>query len=435
MDYVLFVPGIMGTRLATPAGEEVWPPTPAETQFGYGRTDKLVRPDLKVGDLVRKVWCVGIYDPLIDQFKEIGFPEQPAGGKQLVLFPYDWRLDLEGTADLLAARLGQLAGSGANSIIVVAHSMGGLVARLALEATKNANAAWMPKVKALITLATPHLGAPLALARILGLDGALGISPADMRVIANDPRYPSAYQLLPAPGEAACWDLRTENLAAVDIYDPASAPALGLDPGLIQRVRFVHDVLGAGNAPKHIRYFFFAGTGHTTCTRINIATGSSVLTLTDDGGDGTVPLWSALPRSLQKQLVGGDHTGFFTKDAFKAVFYRLLGATFKKPPLEAAEKVELSVHSLVITTKEPVDLLLMPQGSSGTFEGSLQLERADDETRPFVSAGPPIPVHYDGPAVPQLNFKLRPITQPGQYRVRYSGQPGGSDWVFFAVGR
>ena len=49
MRCVLFVPGIMGTVLSTPDGEEVWPPTPLEVTFGYKRKQKLLREDL-VGD-------------------------------------------------------------------------------------------------------------------------------------------------------------------------------------------------------------------------------------------------------------------------------------------------------------------------------------------------------------------------------------------------
>jgi len=57
MKCVLLVPGTMGSVLSTPAGEEVWPPTPLEVATGYKRKQKLLQDDLVVGDIVREVSC------------------------------------------------------------------------------------------------------------------------------------------------------------------------------------------------------------------------------------------------------------------------------------------------------------------------------------------------------------------------------------------
>lgn len=434
MDCIVFVPGIMGTRLSAPGGDEVWPPTVLETQLGYQRKAELMRDDLVVGDIIRNVWCAEIYEPLIAQLKDIGYPEA-GGAKRLVLFPYDWRRDLENTAALLAERLRKVAADGATSITLVSHSMGGLICRLVLESGTYAGESWFPKVKALLTLATPHLGAPLALARVLGLDGALGISGADFREFAGDRRFPSGYQLLPAPGEAACWDAESSDLQPLDIYAAGTASRLGLKPELLARARFVHDTLRAGTAPDHVRYFLFAGVGHKTVTRINVGDDGARLTTTDDAGDGTVPLWSALPRSLQKQLVPGDHSGFFKSKAFKAVFYRLLGASFPIPPLMAAETVELSVQSLVLRPDQPIDALLAPLEPVARIEGSIIIERTDDPEKPFKRFRDPAKVVYMGPETPQLKLLLPPLGETGQYRATFLGEPGRSEPVVFAVAR
>ncbi len=42
MDCVVLIPGIMGSQLQMPDGEEIWPPTLLETQFGFGRKAKLL---------------------------------------------------------------------------------------------------------------------------------------------------------------------------------------------------------------------------------------------------------------------------------------------------------------------------------------------------------------------------------------------------------
>lgn len=432
MEAVIFLPGIMGCVLKTPQGETVWPPTPLETQFGYKRTDELLRDDLVVTDVVRSVLCFGVYQPLIDQLHDIGFSEgDPA--KRLEIFAYDWRRDLEGTADLLAARMASVAQAGADAITLVAHSMGGLVARLALESGKFDTEPWFGKVVGLFTIGTPHLGAPLALARVLGMEGALGISGADFRKLANDSRYPTGYQLLPAPTEEACWDIRPGMLPPIDIYDPVAAQGLGLDPVLMARARFVFDTLAAGSPPKHVRYFYFAASGHQTPTRLNVGSAGKVLTRTDDAGDGTVPLWSALPRSKQKQVVIGEHASFFTERAFKAVFYRLLGKSFPAPPVALAGMVALSVHAIMMKPNERVEVVLVPGEPTGQIGGTLVLERTEDEGVSFSEARAPVQVSYSGPEVPKLTLRLPPIAEPGLYQLRFLGQPGSSDPARFAV--
>lgn len=433
MDCVVFVPGTMGSVLATPEGEEIWPPTAGETQFGYKRTAKLLRPDLVVGDIVRTVLCFGVYRPLIEQLKDIGFAESGPGNR-LHVFPYDWRQDLEGLAEQFAQRLTAISKTGVSTITIVAHSMGGLVARLALESGKYDAEPWFPKVKSFITLGTPHLGAPLALARILGMDSALGISGPDFQRIASDRRYPSGYQLLPPPMEGTCWDIANLTLRPLNIYEPAVAARLGLDPVLLARAKFVHDTLAEGTAPAHTRYFYFAGTGHKTATRINVGTAGNQVTRSDDAGDGTVPLWSALPVTGQKQLVVGEHSKFFTQSAFKAVFYRLLGKTFSQPPLSiAGQTLDLSVQAPIIPKAREVELLLICAVPVTEINGEVTFERTDDPANPWVTFRAPVPVAYSGPPLSQLRLLLPETGEPGLFRITFNGQPSGAEPVFFAA--
>ncbi|QCI68359.1 lipase/acyltransferase domain-containing protein [Phreatobacter stygius] len=434
MKCVVFVPGTMGSILSTPDGEEVWPPTPLEVAFGYKRKQKLLREDLVVGDIVREVSCFDVYKPLLDTFGAIGFKEGGSGDR-LHLFAYDWRRDLEALAAQLAARLDALPAN-ATSIAIVAHSMGGLVGRLALEAGKFDTRPWFRKVNAFMTLATPHLGAPLALARILGLDSAMGISAADFREIAADRRYPSGYQLLPAPGEAACWDIKAGGtLGELNIYDPTVAGSLGLDPVLVARAAWVHATLAKAKAPAHIRYFYFAGTGHKTATRVNVGSSSKQVTRSEDAGDGTVPMWSALPKSAQKQLVVGEHASFFSETTFNAVFFRLFGKNFPTPPLGAAgtETAALSVQSLTIGKSDEVELVIAPSAPVVSVKGKVVLESSDGPGKPFTAFGAALKVSYSGPPIPILKLRLPAIGKPGFYRVRFVGKPSAQRPVQFAV--
>lgn len=435
MTHIVFVPGTMGSELILPNGEVVWPPTAGETQFGYNRTDKLLVPDLRVGDIVRAVWCVGVYRPLIATFEKMGFKEGGANPK-LTVFAYDWRLDLELLAGQLAAHLAQVAArlGPDQDIAIVAHSMGGLIARLALETGTFATQPWFPRIKMLATLGTPHLGAPLALARILGLDSAMGISGADFRRLAADRRYPSGYQLLPPKGEAPCWDVTgTGSLPALDIYDPAVAARLKLDKPLLKRAQWVHDRLAKGKRPGHVRYFQFAGVGHSTATRVNVGTMAMNTTLSADAGDGTVPLWSAAPLAGQKQTVPGNHTDFFTHDYFKAVFYRLFGKTYRVAPLGAAPVMRLSVADLVMPADRPVEVVLLPALPVSHIAGRLTVDRTETPDGPWVTFRGPTPLAYDGPETRSMIVTLPAMGQGGLYRIGFEGTPTVSEPAMFAA--
>ncbi|MBB2701465.1 UNVERIFIED_ORG: pimeloyl-ACP methyl ester carboxylesterase [Rhizobium esperanzae] len=434
MRCVVLVPGTMGSVLSLPDGEEVWPPTPLEVTFGYKRKQKLLRDDIVVGDIVREVSCFDVYKPLIDTFAAVGFKEGGSGDR-LHVFSYDWRRDLELLADQFAGRLDTLPDS-VTSIAIVAHSMGGLICRLVLETGKFENKPWFGKINTFMTLATPHLGAPLALARILGLDSALGISAEDFREITADQRYPSGYQLLPAPGEAACWDINAEStLAELNIYNPAVATRLGLDPSLIARAAWLHETLARGKAPAAIRYFYFAATGHKTATRLNVSSISKLVTRSEDAGDGTVPMWSALPVSGQKQLVVGEHTSFFTDTTFKAVFFRLFGKHFPTPPtgVAGAETAELSVQSLSIRKDEEIELVIAPSAPVTKVESKIILESTEAPDNPFMPFGAGFDVRYSGPSIPFLKLRLPAVGKPGFYRIRLVGRPFETKPVQFAV--
>ncbi len=81
-------------------------------------------------------------------------------------FAYDWRQNNTISALMLQSMLAALnKANSIGTIWFVAHSMGGLVARAYLEAIGSGDA-WFSKIQGLVTLGTPHLGAPLALSAI-----------------------------------------------------------------------------------------------------------------------------------------------------------------------------------------------------------------------------------------------------------------------------
>jgi pimeloyl-ACP methyl ester carboxylesterase len=255
----------MGCRLAKPGindrpGEEVWPPTIIEFVTGYERLDDLLRGDLVATGILGNVSFKAVYSPLEALIAESGF--LPDGTEKFSApFIYDWRRDIIETAERLAEHLDQVAREGADEITIIAHSTGGLVARLALEDPRSQGRRGISRTVLLVTVGTPHSGAPLALARALGLDGGVGISATGFKRISTDPRYPSGYQLLPTPDDAACWDQASGDLRPIDIYDPAKAARLGLVPDMVEYASNVHKRLREGMLPVKLRYVSTAGTG------------------------------------------------------------------------------------------------------------------------------------------------------------------------------
>ncbi len=98
-----------------------------------------------------------VYDDLIDSLKSNGYEKNI----NLFEFPYDWRLNNETTAHYLQARIeGIINASKVSKVDVVAHSMGGLVARAYIE--EVGGALYENTIDQLVTLGTPHGGSPEA---------------------------------------------------------------------------------------------------------------------------------------------------------------------------------------------------------------------------------------------------------------------------------
>lgn len=455
MHVAILIPGIMGTRLVLPAEhnggreEEVWPPQPHEVVSGYKRIDKLQSPHLRPGKLIDKVACFHFYSYIQEQLATLQGSLGDKGPHPLA-FGYDWRRDNFDTARALAGVVAQQHAQGATKISLVGHSMGGLVARLLLESGEFADKPWFSAIKQLVTLGTPHLGAPLALARIYGLDSTSGISGAGFRQLASNRAYPSGYQLIPAPGEAAIWVANSGNLAPLDPYDDAVAAMLGMDPVLVARAKAQYDAL-SGPPPAGVRYFYFAGTGQKTLTRVNviwnggapIQHGQTVLTRTEDGGDGTVPLYSALPARGQRQIVTNEHATVFKGTPFRKVFFRLMGGN-AGAALEAAPSDEIALAgtlespvyvegtrpglTLTVTNRASADGL----GVTDRIEGRLVLERTDDEGKRQATVTE-LPLTCAGPEVASLKLVLPMMVESGLYRLRFEGTPPMAEDLAFAV--
>ena len=151
-----------------------------------------------------------------------------------------------------------------------------------------------------------------------------------------------------------------------------------------------------------------------------------------------MPLYSALPRVGQRQIVSQEHATVFSGNPFRKVFFRLLGgdegAATEAPGVSRME-VYLSVEKpilamgdgveVVLTVADPAnidavsDTALAPKITQ--IEGVLVLHEVDDEGRARPQPLREDAIHYRGPALDRLRVDLTPIGAAGHYQLSFRG--------------
>ncbi len=264
---VLLLPGIMGSKLGRRRklgpNDVIWiDPIDAAT----GRLDQLALPD------DGKIEALGVmlfaYLKLKLRLKLAGFDAE--------FVPFDWRQSLRTLGRSLAARLAKSP----PRTQLVAHSMGGLVARAALKdpsASKN--------VSSLIMLGTPNFGSfsPLQALRaehstaskLAAID--LENSPAEL---ASDvfATFPGLIEMLPSP---ARW-------TGMNLYDRAAWPTDKPAPSQAS-LTSAKNVQSEALAIADERFFLIAGVNQETVVDFVVKDGKGLYE-TSREGDGTVPL-------------------------------------------------------------------------------------------------------------------------------------------------
>ncbi len=189
---------------------------------------------------------------------------------------YDWRL---GVAELGRALAERLAHN--ERIAIVAHSMGGLLARAALKYPHTRH------VARLVLLGTPNRG---SCAAVQALRGTYAVVRKVARLAAQPSAealatevfssFPSLYDMLPT-GD---WS------GGADLLDAAAWPRSGPQPRaeLLSRARATQSLL----APPDARFAAIVGVGQETVTAVARRHDDFLYTLTRHG-DGSVPAASA----------------------------------------------------------------------------------------------------------------------------------------------
>ena len=296
---VILVPGIMGSQL----GLKRPAPLPPDvlwidpTDIERGRLGALLLPGS--APIVSLGVVLFSYLRLTLQLRAHGFAVE--------CHDYDWRQPVVELGRELAARL---RSTDAARLAIVGHSMGGLVARIALAQPS------LPHIERVVLLGTPNCGSFAAVQALRGTYAVVrkvarlaGNASAESLTTQVFSSFPSLYDLLPE-GEGT----------RIDLFDPQHWPGSGPRPRaeLLAAARATRAQL----APADERFACIAGIGQETVTAVARVRDEFVYTLTRHG-DGTVPTASA--------TLAGAH----------AAYARVAHSDLTRDPLVAAAVVEL----------------------------------------------------------------------------------------------
>jgi hypothetical protein len=391
-DVVVLVPGILGSVL-TRDGKDVWAPSPGavgRALWTLGRSitslaladdpweaddlgDGVEAPRLVAGvHLVPGLWSIDVYGGITRMITDT-FEVVP--GETYVELPYDWRRDNRVAARKLqhvaAEKLhAQRRQNPDAKLILIAHSMGGLVARFFLECLDG----WHD-TRALITFGTPHRGSMNAVDFLVnGFVKKLGpLRIADLSALLRS--LTSVYQLVPI---YPCVDVGAGNQRVAEVDLP------GVDRARADRA--LHDFHRAIEAAVAQRqpdaYAIHSVVGITQGTKQSGRLVGDHLVVADSydgedmGGDGTVPRVSATPietddrqpayQPMYSSEVHGNLQGS------EAVQTQLRGILTARPlgAFRAVQGVRVDADEL-LAVGEPLTVVARPDNAGLTLRASL----------------------------------------------------------------
>jgi pimeloyl-ACP methyl ester carboxylesterase len=357
---LIFIPGIMGSLLKSETRGGIWWIDVRTRNF----INQLSLSEDGTGDAVVKNQIVPITgDTCYDPFMVALLAEPKLAHK---IFAYDWRKSPDHSAEALCNLVKELYDNGREPVHIVAHSMGGLVARAAL--MKHGTKLW-PKLGKIVFLGTPHYGAAaiagylknhlwgFEMMALLGLYlnretlrslwGVISLLPAPRGV------YPGTRNEDPSPWKCENpADPYVHPCANFDLYQ-VKEWKLGLPAAEAAKLQRILDAVGAFHREMYDahtaldqslrdRMMIIAGVGYQTLFRMQYETGifwenmGKITNLVRDNphqeGDGRVPLASAALDNVPIRYVHGVHGDLPNIPAvYKDVFRCLRDEPMKLP--------------------------------------------------------------------------------------------------------
>jgi pimeloyl-ACP methyl ester carboxylesterase len=297
---VYVLPGIMGSRLGTRTREFplLWLHPGAVTQ---GALMQLTLPG------AQSMLALGV---MLPAYLKMRLWLEIAGFRP-VLHGFDWRCDIETLAHQLVTRIQHAKDK---KVMLVGHSMGGLLARAALSVATEV------EIERIVQIGAPNRGsfAPVQ---------AMRASYPTVRKLAALDRYHTAEEIAEKvfrtlPG---LYDLFPEavNPGAADLLDAENWPqdALTPDPKLLRKARLARAHLPEGDARCHA----IAGVGQETVVEATLRGNEFEYAITRDG-DGTVPQLRSIWKGARHWFVNENHGALPLNESVLAGLVDLLRA-------------------------------------------------------------------------------------------------------------
>ena len=318
---VIVIPGVFGSRLRDrTSGVEVWPGTARMILFDdyrhlaldFDRTTLVVRPDnLEAFGVTDAALGQDFYGKIIETLRDFGGYVRgtpgvaPAPGeRRYYVYAYDWRQDNVDAArglDRLIEALRRDYADPKLRVDIVAHSMGGLIARYyqrygtedVLDGRESQISLYgATRVRKLILLGTPNMGSASSLHAFLAGE-AIGFGRIPQETLAT---LPSGYEIFPHP--LVTWLLDAAGRPLHDdlfdgevwrryrwsIFDPAIEARIRAARGpdaeaylaalrrffdyRLERARRFLWALSTPEPPSAIRYVLFGGDCELTPARL-----------------------------------------------------------------------------------------------------------------------------------------------------------------------
>jgi pimeloyl-ACP methyl ester carboxylesterase len=448
---VLVIPGILGSKLCERSTEKViwgdkWSFADFEQLALPTQYEPSQLPHVSCG-LIEAVnilgpWQVHQYDDLLNTLVGLGYEK----GKSLFVFDYDWRLSNRESAKKLNDFVTKNISS--KQFAIVAHSMGGIVAKLWMAEYGGA-----ARVKTLITLGTPYAGSASTFQTMdegwgfwanLAAHGLGSVRETAMT-------FPSFYELLPS--YQRCCGFQSPTSRQPNYFDPFIASTWARFSWLPDKFRQADRKAWLQRTLSDARTILNVAVpqGPKVITVVNslIPTAWRVifdpkdgraLNYISQGGDGTVVQWSAANNQLADARPAlTSHQTIFADDAARQVLRWVLTGGIEptkgvlvniKASLRTASGALVGINSASVeidpTVLEPsqqAHLLVELTGRSELAVADLSNVRAFIDSSPPVQLATPEREQDTDPAgnvLVRLRFPLAAPTERGAFSATVS---------------
>lgn len=283
------------------------------------------------------------YDDMVSSLEKNGFTKEV----NLFDFPFDWRRNNETTARFLQSRIeGIVNDTRISKVDVVAHSMGGLVARAYVEEIQGAQ--YAETIDELITLGTPQHGSPAAFLKWEAAEGFFSISDKLAKHHFKQEAEHEGFQDLQKYVQERVTSVK-ELLPDYSYLQESSNGDLRAYPENYPRNTFLEDLNDETNLEKmkkvqHINIVGNLENDNSTISKIRVRETSVIgkwehgmpenfydtetdMGLINSNGDETVPLFSAKEIPANKQIEVNALHGSLPDLAQCEIFKELTGKT------------------------------------------------------------------------------------------------------------